>query len=135
MSFHEKSLWLMSVSLLAFAAFYFGTALPQSNADVVPQQILRFVCALTLMVAVQVIGHVIIAIRDRRSNTDERDWLIELRGRRNGSYVLAVGVSMSLLAALCIKGNFLFTHLLLAFWIFAQLVEYVSQIVMHRRGA
>lgn len=134
MSFHEKSLWLMSVSLLAFAGLYFGMTLPQSGADVMPHQMVRFVGALILMVVTQVIGHVAIAIGDRRSTTDERDRLIELRGRRNGSYVLAVGVSISILTALATKGNFLFTHLLLAFWIFAQVVEYVSQIVLHRRG-
>ena len=45
MSFHEKSLWLMSISLLAFAGLYFGAVLPQSNADVMPQEIGRFIGA------------------------------------------------------------------------------------------
>jgi hypothetical protein len=135
MSFREKSLWLMSMSLLAFAGLYFGTTLPASDVDVMPHEVIKFIAALILMVVTQVIGHVLIAIGDRRPNSDERDWLIELRGRRNGNHVLAAGVAISILAALSIKGNFLFTHLLLAFWICSQLVEYGSQIFLHRRGA
>lgn len=134
MSFHEKSLWLMSMSLLAFSGIYFGTVLPQSSVDVMPQQMFRFTGALILMVVAQTIGYVVIALRDRRFNSDERQGLIELKGRRNSNYVLVAGVSISLFAALATKGNFLFTHILLAFWIFAQLVDYVSQIMLHRRG-
>jgi hypothetical protein len=135
MSFQEKSLWLMSIALFAFAGLYFGTALPQSSADVSSHDVKKFVGALILMVIIQIIGHVAMAIRDRRFQTDERDGLIELKGRRNGHYVLAVGVAISLVAALATRGNFLFTHLLLAFWILSQLIDYVSQIVLHRRGA
>ena len=34
-----------------------------------------------------------------------------------------------------IKGNFVFTHVLLGFWVLAQLVEIASQLVLYRRGA
>lgn len=135
LSFQEKSLWLMFVTLLATFGFYFLTVLPPGAADVHPQQIVLFIVAVVLLVITQVVGHVLIAIADRRADTDERDRLIELKGTRNASYVLATGVFISLCAALVTDGNFVFTHLLLASWVLAQLVEIGSQLVLHRRGA
>ncbi len=70
-----------------------------------------------------------------RHQTDERDRLIGLKSTRNGSYVLATGVFLSLSSAVLTKGNFVFTHLLLGFWVLAQLVEIGSQLVLYRRSA
>jgi hypothetical protein len=135
LSFREKSLWLMFATLVATFGFYFLTVLPPSAADVVPQQVVLFIVAVVLLVIVQIVGHAVIAIMDRRTDTDEREQLIELKGTRNASYVLATGVFLALCAAMVSDGNFVFTHLLLAFWVLAQLVEIGSQLVLHRRGA
>ena len=58
-----------------------------------------------------------------------------MKGTRNAAYVLASGTFFALCAALLTKGNFVFTHVLLGFWVLAQLVEIGSQLVLHRRGA
>ncbi|GAB3257873.1 hypothetical protein [Chitinimonas naiadis] len=134
LSFQEKSLWLMLVSLLGVFGFYFWSVLPGGSADVMPQQVVLFVLAIVVLVVMQVAGHVLIAIVDRRTRTDERDQLIALKGSRNAAYVLATGVFLALCAALLSKGNFLFTHVLLASWVIAQLVEIASQLFMYRRG-
>jgi Na+/melibiose symporter-like transporter len=134
LSFREKSLWLMFATLIASFGFYFLTVLPPSAADVVPQQVVLFVVAVVLLVIMQVVGHILIAVVDRRADTDERDRLIELKGTRNAGYVLATGVFLSLCAALVTDGNFVFTHLLLGFWVLAQLVETGSQLFLYRRG-
>jgi hypothetical protein len=133
-SFQEKSLWLMLVSLVGVFGFYFVTVLPAQAANVQPQQIALFVLAVVMLVVMQVAGHVVIAIVDRRSATDERDRLIALKGTRNGSFVLATGVFLALCAALVTDGNFVFVHLLLGFWVLAQLVEIGSQLYLYRRG-
>jgi amino acid transporter len=135
LSFREKSLWLMLVTLVASFGFYFATVLPPSAADVVPQQVVLFVIAVVMLVIMQIVGHVLIAIVDRREETDERDRLIELKGTRNASYVLATGVFVALCAAMVTDGNFVFTHLLLASWVLAQMVEIGSQLFLHQRGA
>lgn len=135
LSFREKSLWLMFITLVTSFGFYFVTVLPPSAADVVPQQVILFVIAVVLLVVMQIVGHILIAIADRRTNTDERDRLIELKGTRNASYVLATGVFLALCVAMMSDGNFVFTHVLLASWVLAQLVEIGSQLVLHRRGA
>ncbi|HEX2209833.1 MAG TPA: hypothetical protein VHG93_19285 [Longimicrobium sp.] len=135
LSFREKSLWVMFVTLAAAFGFYFVTVLPPTAANVRPPQVILFFVAVVLLVILQIVGHVAIAIIDRRTDTDERDRLIELKGTRNASYVLATGVFIALCAAMMTDGNFVFTHLLLAFWVLAQLVEIGSQLVLNRRGA
>lgn len=133
-SFKEKSLWLMFVSLIAVFGFYFAAVLPASTTSVMPDQIVFFVMVVAMLVVVQVVGHTVIAIRDRRMQTDERDRMIKLKGTRNASYVLATGVFLALCTALFTEGNFIFTHVLLGFWVLAQLVEIGSQLYFYRRG-
>lgn len=139
MSFQEKSLWLMFVSLVGAFCFYFyfafTTVLPEPAAvNVMPHQVGLFVAAVVLLVITAVVGHIVIAIVDRRSETDERDRLIELKGTRNGAYVLATGVFLALCAAVMTEGNFVSSHVLLGFWVLAQLVETGSQLFLYRRG-
>ncbi len=135
LTFQEKSLWLMFVSLVAVFGFYFVTVLPAPAEDVMPNQVVLFVFAVVVLVVMAIVGNILIAIVDRRTETDERDRLIGLKGSRNGAYVLATGVFLALCTALVTEGNFLFTHVLLAFWVLAQLVETGSQLFLYRRGA
>ena len=134
-SFREKSLWLMLTSLVAVFGLYFTSTLPADGANVGPRQMSLFIVAVVALVLVQVVGHAAIAIADRRTESDERDALIDLKGTRNASYVLAIGVFASLCAALLTEGNFVFMHVLLAFWVLAEVVGIGSQLFMHRRGA
>ena len=139
MSFQEKSLWVsLAGLLLAFGGYFhsaYVTMLPTSAAkDVLPHQAGLFIAATVVLVVILVAGHVVIALVDRRTETDERDRSIELRGGRYGSFVLATGVFVALCAALVTEGNAVMAHVLLGSWVLAQGVEIVSQIVMHRRG-
>jgi cytochrome b subunit of formate dehydrogenase len=135
LSFQEKSLWLQFVSLIAVFGLYFFTILPTDTMTVLPHQVGLFVGMVVLLVILMVTGHILIAIIDRRTGTDERDQLFELKGERNSSYVLATGVFLSLCAAVFVEGNFVFTHLLLGFWVLAQLIEIGSQLYFYWRGA
>lgn len=135
LSFQEKSLWLMLLSLSGVFGWYFWTVLPTHAANVLPHQVLLFVLAVVLLVSTQIVGHAVIALMDRRSETDERDRLIQLKGTRNAACVLATGVFFALCVALLVEGNFGFTHVLLGFWVLAQLVEIGSQLFLYRKGA
>ncbi len=135
LSFREKSLWLVLLSLAAIFGAYFVAVLPAADSDVLPAQVVLFVTLVVLLVVVQVVAHAVLAIIDRRHEADERDRLIELKGTRNASYVLATGVFFAICAALFVDGNFVVTHLLLGFWVIAHLVEIASQLVLYRRGA
>lgn len=134
LSFQEKSLWCMLVGLLGAFAFYFTAVFPTNSTNVMPQQVVLFTLAVVLLVITQIVGQILIALVDRRNQVDERDRLIGLKSSRNGSYVLATGVFMALCSALVTEGNFLFVHVLLGFWVAAQLVEISSQLYLYRRG-
>lgn len=135
MSFQEKSLWLTFGGLLLAFGWYFASVLPSHGDSVLPEQVTTFFVAVAVLVVAQIAGHVVISIVDRRTQSDERDRLIQMKGARNGSYVLATGVFFSLCTAVLIEGNFWFAHVLLGSWVLAQLVEIASQLAMHRRGA
>ena len=145
LSFQEKSLWVMLASLVFGFGFYFANAFgahaelaahaPGQSADLMAPYVGLFIAAVILLVVVSVAGHVVIALAERNPQTDERDRLIALKGTSYASYVLATGVFLALTAAVFTPGNFVFTHVLLAFWVLAELVAIGSQLVMHRRGA
>lgn len=145
LSFHEKSLWVTLVTLVGAFGMYFTAAVqwylqfarnaPGAAVDVMPPLVMLLGVAIGMIVVATIVGHALIAIADRRTGTDERDTLIALKGTRNGAYVLATGVCGALYAALVSDGNFIFTHVLLASWVLAQLVEIASQLVLQRRGA
>ena len=140
LSFREKSLWLLLLSLIVASGWYFAAVLPAQSADVAPFHVARFIGMVILLVALQVAGQVILAIASRRElagsvQRDERDTLIHLKSSRLASYVLTTGVFCSLSVALLVPGNFAFMHALLAFWMGAQATEIASQLVLYRRGA
>ena len=134
----EKSLWLLLVSLCAAFAIYFAVALPGATPQVEPADIAAFICVLVLLVVVQIIGHTLLGIADRRDlvanvQADERDALVQLKATQAGSWVLAVGVFFSLCVGVFVEGNFAFVHVLLAFWVLAQATAYATQLVLYRR--
>ncbi len=135
MSFQEKGLWLMFVGLVGGFGFYFAMVLQTATVNLMPYHLVFFVLAVVLLVITQVVGYILIASFDRNTKTDERDQLIELKGKRNGAYVLATGVFLALCTTLVTEGNFTFAHMLLGFWVLAQLVEIGSQLFLYRRGA
>ena len=144
MSFRDKSLWVM-VAALTLAAFFYGHAVAYVSHDqfetvpwqamrVLPPVVVLFHVAVAVLVAFAVVGHVIIALLDRRTAEDERDRLIALKGARIGSFVLAVGVFFALWLAVASTGNFWFTQVLLGFWVLAQLSDYTVQLKLQRQG-
>ena len=134
LTFEEKSLWVLFLGLLGVYGYYFSMVLPTDAVNVMPQHKVLFAVAVAYLVASQVVGHILIAIVDPRDDTDERDRLIELKGTRVGSWVLAAGVFITLVVAVQTEGNFLFTHVLLGSWVLSQLVEIGSQLYLYRRG-
>ncbi len=139
LSFQEKSLWVVFFGLIVASGWYTYTIsesmVPTELAvDVMPHQVGLFIVAVVLLIIVQIVGHVAIAVVDRRADTDERDRLIGLKGTRNGAFVLATGAFFALTAAMLTKGNFVSSHVLLGFWVLAQLTETGSQLFFYRRG-
>ncbi|MBS0398497.1 MAG: hypothetical protein JSR95_07455 [Proteobacteria bacterium] len=139
LTFREKSLWLLFVSLTLVFGLYFASALPAQVADIAPTNVMTFVGMLILLIAIQIVGHIVLAISSRRElasrvQKDERDTLISLKSTRLASCILVAGVFCSIWTALLVPGNFAFVHVLLAFWVLAQAAEILSQLILYRRG-
>ena len=139
MSFREKSLALQMASLVVVFGSYFAWVWPRRTERLEAIQIAAFVAVLMALVLLQIVGHALLAIASRKElgrtiQTDERDTLIRLRALRISSWILASGVFLSLCIAALTPGNFAFTHILLAFWVIAQLIELLSQWFDYRRG-
>lgn len=140
MTFQEKSQWVMLAGLLIAFGGYFKSAwltlYPTPVAkDILPSQAGLFMAATALLVVILVVGHILVVIVNRDTETDERDRMIEMKGERYGSWVLASGVFFSLCTAVFTEGNAAMAHILLGFWVLAQMVENLSQIIMYRRDS
>ena len=61
MSFQEKSLWLLFVSLLGIFGYYFAVVIPAKAIDVMPWHIGFFVALVVLLVLIQISGSIIAA--------------------------------------------------------------------------
>lgn len=139
LTFREKSLWLLLLSLVVAFAIYLATALSAPSANVAPVHVAAFIGMLVALVVIQVIGHAVMAIASHRElaaaiQSDERDVLIRLKSTQRAAYVLVVGVFCSLCLAVLVAGNFIFVHVLLTFWVLAQATEILSQLILYRRG-
>ena len=139
LSFREKSLWLLLLSLVATFGYYFASVLPPQSSNIAPQHVMTFVGMTVLLVIAQIVGNILLAVGSRRElaghiQSDERDARISDNGIRIASYILAAGIFTSLCTAVLIPGNFVFVHVLLAFWVFAQATEITTQLVLYRRG-
>ena len=133
MSFQEKMQWVLMGSLLLVFNVYFFVVLPPVSSTVLPNQIFLFALMVGLLVIFLIIGAIVSAVSGPISDSDERDRWISLIGTRNGDAVLGVGVLVSLCVALVTEGNFIFTHVLLGFWVAAQVTEHVTQLILYRR--
>ncbi|MDX1383256.1 MAG: hypothetical protein R3190_06395 [Thermoanaerobaculia bacterium] len=131
MSFREKSAWISLGAFAVVGAVYFLYV----QRSLQPAR--GFLLCILAFVAIEVAGHVMIALRsprDARAPKDERERLIELRALRLGAYVYVVGsfVAVHTLhhgADAIAVGN----GVLLAFLV-AELVNYGARITFHRRG-
>lgn len=139
LTFREKSLWLLLGSLIVIFGLYFASVLPAQTSDVAASHVMTFVGMLVLLVVLRIVSNSVLAIASRRElassiQSDERDVLIQLKSTRLASCILAAGVFCAICAAMWVPGNFVFVHLLLAFWVPAQAADIVAQLILYRRG-
>jgi hypothetical protein len=148
-SFKEKSVIAsLVVTLLIFGwCFYYVF----SNLTLVVNEGLSvsdLIGIIMLIVILEIVIQTFMAIRNKNAMEDERDKLIELVSRRNGYWTLCIGIWF-LLIHLIIEGsgtwfnfyhNLIFTspsylaHLLLLFFVLAEVACFVTQIYYYRKG-
>jgi len=137
MSFREKSAWISLVSI-SFVGFVFFLHVPRTLTPTSGPEIFHaLLLCLAALILIEVVAHVVVAIRaplDAGAPKDEREFLIELRAIRLAAYVYAA-LSIGAVSLLHVgaNGGAVGYAVLLAL-VVAELVNYGSRILYYRRG-
>lgn len=137
MTFHEKSAWISLVSILIVSGIYFlhvpWTLTPSPN----PQLARGFFYCLIVFVVIEVVGHLVVALRtpkEARAPRDERERLINLKAIRTAAYVYVVGSFLAIYTLHFGANAIAISNGVLLAFVIAQVVNYTARIVYHRRG-
>jgi len=138
MSFREKSAWITFVLLLAFGVYFAEVAKPwfgfsTAHANYFP----LFLLLVAAIVIVEIVLHVIIAIRspqDAKAPRDERERLIGQRATARAYFWLLAGAFAAIGMIHLGAGPLVLAHgVLFAIWI-AELVRHASLLYYYRHG-
>ncbi len=137
MSFREKSAWIFLISILLVGGFFFlhvpWTLRPSADPRLAGG---LFYCVVALVV-IEVIAHVVIAIRapeDARTPRDERERLIDLKAIRAAHYVYVTGTLLAV-ATLHLGGNAVaMGYGVVLALVIGEAVKNGTRILLHRRG-
>src|SRR3990167_8517016 len=139
MSFREKSAWITLITLVLLTLF-FVTHLPPPWYLAPPSGFTFYVLTIGVIafVVIEIIAHVIVAIRaprDAQAPRDERERLIALK---------ATSIAAHTYAVLSLGSVFVIIHLGanetgIAYWLFlsfiiAEIVNYAARVVYYRLG-
>ena len=133
MAFHERSAWIMSFALVLGGIFYFGVVARISSeiGQLVPPMLPLVAVYTSILVAVAIAGHIVIALMAASASLDERERQLAVRAGHHSGLVFGAGVIMSLgLYLFSYNGNLLFC--VFGSLMISQLVEYGLQIVLYR---
>ena len=135
-SFEEKSVWIQLISLVIGLGGYFVVAgsMLLGGVTVLVAYMPLFAVAVAFIVAVNVAGHIALAIASRPDGPDERDRLIAWRAESNASWILGVGVLAAIAGMIVSVGEVWVAHLLLLSLFVAEVVKDIAQLVYYRRG-
>jgi hypothetical protein len=141
MSFREKSAWITLITLVLVSVLWTThfpwagpfTLAPASNPFVFDTLFL----AVVSFVVIEIVAHVIVALRAPReasARADERERLIGLKATRLGAYVYAI-LSLSSIFLIHLGANEIgLAYFVLFSFVIAEIVNYTARIVYYRRG-
>lgn len=135
-SFEEKSAWIQLASLVIGLGGYllFAGILMSNGINVLPAFVPFLVAAIVVIVAINIVGHVAVAIKNRSVEGDERDQLIGCRAESQSAWILGVGVIGAIIALILSVHYFWVVHLLLISLFSSEIIKLVLQVVYYRRG-
>jgi hypothetical protein len=135
-SFEEKSVWVQLISLtLGLGLYVVGAGgLLLDGVNVLIAYMPVFAVAVVFIVAVNVGGHIAVAIASRPDGPDERDRLIGWRAESVSSWILGAGVLVAIGGMTLSVGEVWVAHLLLLSLFLAEITKDIAQLVYYRRG-
>ena len=141
MSFKEKSIWISLIVTILIFGFYFVFAFTEMKNNS-PEGALGtiagiFIGVIILIIVMEIILHSVIAIvfrKEASEKEDERDKIIELKGSRFSYIILAVGVWITGFSLFFVSSPIMMAHILLLFFILAEITGFATQLYFYRRG-
>lgn len=139
MTHHEKTIWVSLVSTVIIFGTYFFQAFSIMNDPERPDQtlIMYFIIAVVIAVAIQITTQIFFALTDRKAaeaGMDERDKCIDLKTNRISYYVLVFGIWIGVGTQALESNATLLINILMLSFVVAELVTYISKLVIYRRG-
>ena len=139
LSFKEKSIWISLIITILLFGIYFTLAFTVFTNPYDPSTNLigLFVTVITVYIIIQIILQAAIALvhkKEAESGADERDHLIELKATRISYFILACGVWIAGTGMVILTSQLLMAHIIILFFILAEVVGFSTQLFYYRRG-
>jgi len=135
-SFQEKSIWISLVTISLIFGYYFVRIFKMASQDeinVIKNTVL-FISVIVMVIIVEVVSHIILALRTRPETKDERDLLIELKATRNAYFLLVFGIFLSIGSIAASLPPFIMAHIIMFFFIISEIAKFLTQLFYYRRG-
>ena len=140
MSFREKTAWVTLITLIALTVLFI-LHIPRPYTLAPPANPFLFhvlILSILTFVVVEVVAHIVIAIRapdDARAPKDERERLIELKSTAVAAYVYAFLSLGSVFITIHLGANvIMIAYLVLFSFVLAQIANYTMRVIYYRRG-
>jgi len=135
-SFQEKSIWISLVTISLIFGYYFVRIFKMASQDeinVIKNTVL-FISVIVMVIIVEVVFHIVLALRTRPETKDERDRLIELKATRNAYFLLVFGIFLSIGSIAASVPPFIMVHIIMFFFIISEIAKFLTQLFYYRRG-
>ena len=135
-SFHEKSIWISLATISLIFGYYFVRVFKMASQDQinVVESIVLLISVIVMVIIVEVVFHIILALRTRPEAQDERDRLIELKATRNAYFVLVFGIFLPIACIAASVRPFIVAHVIMFIFVLSEIAQFLSQLFYYRRG-
>ena len=135
-SFQEKSIWISLVAISLIFGYYFLRVFKIAAEDEinVAESIVLLISVIVMVIIVEVVSHIILALRTRPEAQDERDRLIELKATRNAYFVLAFGIFLPIACIVISVRPFIVAHVIMFIFVLSEIASFLTQLFYYRRG-
>ena len=135
-SFEEKSIWISLLTISLIFGYYFVRIVQMVSQDDinVAQSIVLLISVIVMVITVEVVFHIIIALRDRPQALDERDRMIELKATRNAYFVLVFGIFLPMAGIAAQVRPFIVAHVIMFIFVLSEITKFLTQLFYYRRG-
>ncbi len=139
LSYQEKSIWISLFStVLIFAYYFFRFTNEIGQPEMDESAIIRlFILAVILIVSIEIASQSVVAgifHKDASITDDERVTLIKLKATRVSYYFLVLGIWVTGFCLFLDLSALILVNIMMFFFILAEIIGFVAQLIYYQRG-